>query len=395
MPPRAANHPAAAPMKIVFPYIAQPHQIPHSFPLAAELASRPGFDVHIACSTDAQETLVRRLAALYPAARLTIHRLWVSWLARRLKHFFDEGLPPKGLVLISNRRYFSQFAAAIVPERTSLWLRKVRLASLKLIYTQHGPPGRAITYAPDIRRFDYVLVPGTTQAERFLREGLVRPGAYHTGCYPKFDLVSRLQRAPLRLFAEARPTVLYNPHFLDELSSWPTMGLQVLDFFAQSADYNLIFAPHIRLFDHQKAALHAALDRYRGLPHLHIDTGSDRSIDMSYTEAADLYLGDVSSQVIEFLVRPRPCVFLKAHDVDWQQSPDYLFWHMGPVLERLSELPGALAGAQATHPQWRPAQERYFSDCFSTRFDAQGRADIGHSVVAGADAIAAFLQRSA
>ena len=382
-------------MKIVFPYIAQPHQIPHSFPLAAELASRPGYQVHIACSTDAQEALVRRLAALYPAAKLTIERLWVSWLARRLKHVFDEGLPPKGLVLISNRRYFSQFAAAIVPERTSLWLRKLRLSSLKLIYTQHGPPGRAITYAPDISRFDYVLVPGATQAARFLREGLVRPGAYHTGCYPKFDLVSRLQRAPLKLFAEARPTVLYNPHFLDELSSWPSMGLKVLDFFAASRDYNLIFAPHIRLFDHQKTELHAALDRYRGLPHLHIDTGSDRSIDMSYTEAADLYLGDVSSQVIEFLVRPRPCVFLKAHDADWQQSPDYLFWHMGPVLETLSELPAALARAQATHPQWRAAQQRYFSDCFSTRFDAQGRAEIGHSVLAAADAIDHFLQRPA
>lgn len=395
MPTRAANHLAAAPMKIVFPYIAQTHQIPHSFPLAAELAARSDFEVHIACSTDAQETLVRRLAALYPEAKLTIDRLWVSWLARRLKHVFDEGLPPKGLVLISNRRYFSQFAAAIVPERTSLWLRKVRLAALKLVYTQHGPPGRAITYAPDISRFDYVLVPGVTQAERFLREGLVRPGAYHTGCYPKFDLVKRLRRARLHLFAEPRPTVLYNPHFLAELSSWPTMGLQVLDFFAKSPDYNLIFAPHIRLFDHQKKSLHAALDPYRGLPHVHIDTGSDHSIDMSYTEAAEIYLGDVSSQVIEFLVRPRPCVFLDAHGADWQQSPDYLFWHMGPVLKRLAELPAALASAQATHPRWRPAQERYFSDCFSTRFDAQGRAEIGDSVVAGANAIAAFLQRSA
>lgn len=382
-------------MKIVFPYIAQPHQIPHSFPLAAELASRPGFDVHIACSTDAQETLVRRLATLYPAANLTIERLWVSWLAQRLKHLFDEGLPPKGLVLLSNRRYFSQFAAAIVPERTSLWLRKLKLASLKLVYTQHGPPSHTITYAPDIHLFDYVLIPGVTQARRFLQDGLVRQGAYHTGCYPKFDLVRRLQRAPLELFADARPIVVYNPHFKPELSSWPSMGIKVLDFFAASRDYNLIFAPHIRLFDHHRIALHAALDRYRRLPHIHIDTGSDRSIDMSYTEAADIYLGDVSSQVIEFLVRPRPCLFFDAHDADWRHSPDYLHWHMGPVLRSLDALPQALAEAQPKHGQWREAQQRYFSDCFSTRFDAEGRAEIGDSVVAGADAIAAFLQRSA
>src|SRR3546814_2965461 len=49
---------------------------------------------------------------------------------------------------------------------------------------------------------------------------------------------------------------------------------------------------------------------------MHIDLGSERSIDMSYTGSADLYLGDVSSQVAEYLYRPRPCVFLNAQGVD-------------------------------------------------------------------------------
>src|SRR3546814_13919965 len=60
--------------------------------------------------------------------------------------------------------------------------------------------------------------------------------------------------------------------------------------------------------------------------------GSERSIDMSYTGSADLYLGDVSSQVAEYLYRPRPCVFLNAQGVDWQEDPNYRFWSLGPVI---------------------------------------------------------------
>src|SRR3546814_17702316 len=74
----------------------------------------------------------------------------------------------------------------------------------------------------------------------------------------------------------------------------------------------------------------------RKLPHMHIDLGSERSIDMSYTGSADLYLGDVSSQVAEYLYRPRPCVFLNAQGVDWQEDPNYRFWSLGPGIGRES-----------------------------------------------------------
>lgn len=382
-------------MKVVFPYIAQPHHIPHSFPLAAELASRPDFEVHIACTTDAQEKMVRRLLPLYPQARLQIDRLRIDLLGKLLQYRSEEGVPRKSYTLISNRSYFKAFDAAVVAERTSLVLRKLRLPRLRLIWTNHGAPGRAITYAPDIHLFDFVLLAGVTQAQRLLAEGQIRPGHYHSGCYAKFDLVSRLDAAPPPLFAERRPTVLYSPHFDPELSSWPKLGFAVLDHFAASPDYNLIFAPHIRLFDHHREDLHRQLDPYRKLPNLCIDTGSDRSIDMTYTQAADIYLGDVSSQICEFLVRPRPCIFLNAHQADWRTSPDYLFWHTGPVLEQVSELPSALARAQPEHGRWLQAQRDFFSDTFSTRFDAEGKAEIGNSAAAGAAAIADFLQRPA
>ena len=64
-----------------------------------------------------------------------------------------------------------------------------------------------------------------------------------------------------------------------------------------------------------------------------IDTGSERCVDMTYTSAADIYVGDVSSQVCEFLETPRPCVFLNAHQIDWQNNPDFAHWHFGDVVD--------------------------------------------------------------
>ncbi|MDP3295290.1 MAG: hypothetical protein Q8M37_11230 [Nevskia sp.] len=377
-------------MKVVFPYIAQTHQIPHSFPIAAELATqRPDWAVHIACSTDEQERLVRRLMKLYPDARLRIDRLWINWLHRLYQRLRGEGIPPKLMVLIGNRGYFRRFDAAVVPERTSLVLKKLRLPKLRMIWTSHGAGDRAIGYAADLDQFAFQILAGPKQVLRMRVEGSLLEGSHHLGCYPKFDLVDRLDAQRRRLFDNDRPTVLYNPHFEAGLSSWPKHGFAVLDHFAQSKDWNLIFAPHIRLFDRRDAATQARLDRYRTLPHVLIDTGSDASIDMTYTQAADVYLGDVSSQIAEFMVRPRPCLFINSHDAAWQNSPDYLFWQLGTVIANVDDLDLALSDAVANHGHWIERQGQYFRDTF----DADPEA-IGRSAAAGAAAIASFLETS-
>ena len=55
---------------------------------------------------------------------------------------------------------------------------------------------------------------------------------------------------------------------------------------------------------------------------------------MTYTEAALVYIGDASSQVYEFLRRPRPCIFLNFEQVDWRDRENYSHWHLGQVIER-------------------------------------------------------------
>jgi hypothetical protein len=123
--------------------------------------------------------------------------------------------------------------------------------------------------------------------------------------------------------------------------------------------------------------------RFRNRPNILIDTGSEACVDMTYTLGSDIYIGDVSSQVYEFLVEPRPCIFLNAHDADWREDPNYLHWKCGPVLTDPAQLDAALREATTDPSAYRAVQERLVAEAFDrTETPAPKRA---------ADAIARFL----
>lgn len=369
-------------MRVVFPYFAQLHQVLHSLPIAAELARRhPQIETHVAVTTPAHRSFVTRMLQTHaPDAPLRIDDLRPA--------LFDRiRASRKRRRMFTNRAYFRSFDAIVAPERTSLFLRRLGIGETKLIWTRHGAGDRAVGFAGDVTAFDYVLMAGRKIEARLLAGGLIRPGHYCGGVYAKFDWL-QAPAAASSLFREPRPTVLYNPHFRSSLSSWPACGFEVLDYFARSDRYNLIFAPHVRLFDPPTAGKYRAFERYRKLPHLHIDLGSERSVDMSYVNAADLYLGDVSSQVAEFVCRPRPCVFINAHRVNWRQSDDYRFWQLGAVIDTVRDLDAALDAAPARQADFVAAQQAYVDDTF-------GIAPGASSAARGADAIAGFLRSSA
>lgn len=372
-------------MRIVFPYIAQLHQVPHSLPIAIEIARRhPGAEVHIAYPGPSYLPFIRRLIGEYaPAAPLHYDCLSLDPVNRTKVSF--GGVPCKSLALLANRSYFDGFDAIVTPERTSLKLRKLGVRRPRLIWTRHGAGDREIGFACDVRQFNFVLMAGRRIEHRLLRQRLIRPGEYAVGVYAKFDWLQPSELPVPRLFENERPTVLYNPHFAGSLSSWPGFGMDVLEQFAASRRYNLIFAPHLRLFDPPRPHKYKPFQRFLGLSHLRIDLGSERSIDMSYTRAADLYLGDVSSQAAEFLFIPRPCVFLNAHRVRWQDDPNYGFWKLGTVTDTVDDLEAQIDRAFAEHEGYREAQQRYFEETFELPKDRR-------SAAAGADAIVEYLR---
>jgi hypothetical protein len=379
-------------MKVCFLYNAQLHQVPHSLPIALELASRHAdFEVEVAGASDRHLDFSRRLAAGYgPVSTVNYRLLERPWDVRLRAHLTGELAPEKKRTLAANAHYFSGCDALVTPERTSLMLRRSGLLAprTRMVYTGHGAGDRAMAVAPEIRDFDFVFTFGAKLEKRRLELDLIRPGAYATGVYAKFDWVLAPALARPRLFDNDRRTLLYSPHFDPSLSSWPDVGWKVLDYFAQSTRYNLVFAPHVRMFEPPSPRKYRAFRRYEELPHMLIDLGSERCIDMSYTLGADAYLGDVSSQVAEFMLRPRPCLFLNPRGTDWQGDANYRFWTLGPVLRDVEGLDAALTGAFETHADYEPAQRAYFAETF-------GGAGHGEpSARRGADLLADFLRNS-
>jgi hypothetical protein len=77
---------------------------------------------------------------------------------------------------------------------------------------------------------------------------------------------------------------------------------------------------------------------------------------MTYTMAADVYVGDVSSQVYEFIYQPRPCVFLNATGMDQTGNPDFAFWRFGEVVSEPAAIGPAITRALAGHGEFAEAQ---------------------------------------
>jgi len=384
------------PIHIAFLYNHEAaHQVRHSAVVIPKLLERH-HDVRITvlATSDALLGVVREVCGPAATPRFETMLLTRPQWRRALSGLLDKFSPFTRLDhLYSNRAVFAGFDAVVVTEGTSLFLKKLRgLERLKIIRIDHGAGDRSIGFTPSFAGNDLVLIAGAKQRERFRQLGYLRDDQMAVVGYTKFDAVIKSVEKP-KVFADDKPVVLYNPHPDASLSSWYGMGLQVLDFFYESRDYNLIFAPHVMLFQRR---LHISLEsraaklrrnlprKYQECSHILIDTGSPASIDMTYTLAADIYLGDVSSQVYEFLIERRPCIFLNAHGAKWENNPNYAFWRFGPVLDNVRGLGPMLREIEGRHAHYRAVQDAAFAETF----DLQPTA----SSVRAADAIAGFLK---
>lgn len=370
----------------------QLHQVAHSLPIALALAEGGAAQVTLAVASEALAAHVRRLAGNRLAACRLVRLSLTSPVTRSMAGAL-EGLVPARKILLyrDNLAFFRQFDALVVSEKTSLLLKtRYGLDHLKIIHTRHGAGDRAIGFGRESAMFDLVLVSGAKIARRLEAEAGVDPARIRVVGYPKFDLFADGPPIALPFPDQTRPVVLYAPHPSPRLSSWFRMGQQVLDAFAGSDRFNLIFAPHVMLFQRRwtvtispPAIRRVRAPVSRGASNIMVDPGSPASSDMSYTNRADLYLGDVSSQIYEYLVHPRPCMALNAHDVAWHGNADYAHWRAGPVMGPGADIIAAAEQALATHADYLPAQRALLADTFSIT----GRP----AAVRSAEAIAAFM----
>jgi anti-sigma factor RsiW len=369
-------------IQICFFFNAQRHQILHGIATAVELARDNAFEVYVVSPAKGHVDYARHVADRLGGAPITFVHTRSRLLAAGMNRT-GSVIPPKLLSLTVLAKWLNGFDAIALPERTSMLLKRIGVRRPHYIHLDHGAGDRAVGFDRRIRHFDFVLMAGMKHRERLLSERLVAPAAHAVVGYPKFDAADAIRDRDWRPFDNDRPTIFYNPHFSD-LGSWSMCGEQVLEAFAAQDRYNLIVAPHVRLLDSRAARerWEPILTRFDALPHILVDRGSDRAIDMTYTTLADLYLGDVSSQVYEFLCQPKPCLFLNPHGVTWQEDENYAHWHFGPVVADAHGLIKAVDRAFAEQPRRARLQA-----------EAVGRTFLpGGGAKAAANAISSYLR---
>lgn len=376
----------------------QIHQIAHSLPIALALAES-GFDgeILVATTNAALAEEVRRIGGDLIGTRIEHVELAPAAASRRLDALFGKLLPARKLLIYrDNLDFFRSLDVLVVAEKASLLLKtRYGLDKLAMIHTRHGAGDRAIGFDKASAAFDHVLCSGPKIRDRLIAEAGLDPGAVTIVGYPKFDLVRG--QVSHDFLPTVEQAVLYNPHPSPHLSSWYRHGHDVFEHFLDNPRQGLIFAPHVMLFQRSFVVTvdKLSIDRAGAIPprflrgdNIRIDLGSRASTDMTYTLAGDIYLGDASSQVYEFLLRPRPCIFVNSHRYAWEGDPNFRHWQTGEVIEGPDQLPTALARAGELHEtRYRKVQQELFAESFDLT-------DTPSSVRAAA-AILDFVQRRA
>lgn len=86
---------------------------------------------------------------------------------------------------------------------------------------------------------------------------------------------------------------------------------------------------------------------------------------MEYLNRADIYLGDASSQIYEFLIQPRPCLFFNSHGTEWAGNPNYAHWNAGRVVGSVDQLEDGLRTAlDEHHDRYRDIQLEMLRNTF-------------------------------
>lgn len=322
------------PVRIGFLALSQAHQVFHWLPAALRLAREPGVDVTVLSPSRAGLEFIRS----YDPEQ-TLQTRWLAVPSRK------DGLfrhPNRGRVLALWGWYLRRWPTLVTSESTSVRLR--RGSRPRMIRIRHGAGDGTRVFDPRITRFDLTLVAGYKDKQRLLEIGHVTEQTCLVTGYAKFELI----RPPEPLFPDGKPVALYNPHFNPAWSSWYAMGAELVRAMAATPDWNFVVAPHVKAGSVTLGARPS---------NVLVDLGSPRSIDMTYTQAADVYIGDVSSQVYEFLRRPRPCIFVNAHGATgWETDEAYANWRLGQVISRPDELGPALARAHELQPRYEPLQ---------------------------------------
>ncbi len=327
--------------QIGFIYLEETHHLYHFLSVAVALSET--HESHI-ITHEYENGLIDKLLELYPDHKVKVH----YWKTKAFRRFTDliksRKLPRKGFWYKKNAsNLLKNYDALVFSDYHHHILNKLRKGSRPyLIKISHGILGRNYAVKKDLLDFDFHVFIGENMNARLQKEGYDVNHA--VAGLAKLDVVKKLSHESI--FKNGKKTVIYTPHFSPPHSSWHQYGIKILDFFASQNEYNLVFAPHVNLFNKVGSETETSFtDKYSKFDNIHIDLGSRKSVEMAYINEADIYLGDASSQVLEFILEPRPCIFFDAEGLE-QPLKDFEFWELGQIIRSVDELENALDRAE-------------------------------------------------
>lgn len=328
-------------IKIGFIFFDDLHIIHHFVGSVAELYKDNEVTVEILTS-EREENYLITLLNLFDIPRTIIRKLPTFTYRKIIERLTKRKRPSSKYIFEKNKKKLLQYDTLVFNDTNHEYLYNFKKdGKPKFVLLMHGAgDGEYMIgekYKSIINKFDLITTPGE-KISSFYREMGISDSKIRTCGYQKFDVVEK-EKNRLDDFKENKTIVLYNPHFKKDLSSWYKFGNLILDFFYYNNNYNLIFAPHINLFNKKGFLDKGIIDnKYYQKDNIHIDLGSINSVNMKYSLSADIYLGDVSSQVYEFLKTPKPCIFINAHAIKWKRNKHYQHWKLGKVIDNLDNL---------------------------------------------------------
>jgi hypothetical protein len=357
--------------RLAFLVLDDIHHLHHILPIALELSSRVEFECDVYLQAKGLN-LAGKMAVGFPQHRCRFEVVSGSLLTR-IKCWLRQRTIASDRIIKHLSSSLLSYDVVVSPDMDIQYLiDKCRLLPKRpwFFLTLHGLGDRPMdAFAKYMPNFDLIFLGGNKYLKRLINEGAADEEKCRIVGYPKFDLISA--KKP-RLFSDDKPVVIYNPHFARAVSSWWVWGNDIIEYFYQQQKYNFIFAPHINLFN-RRLKKRDFPKKYLNAKHIIVDFGSEKSVDMTYTQAADIYLGDSSSQVYEFIRTPRPCLFLNPQQIDWRNQPHGHFssWQMGPVYENLNNLWKDFENGLEHFP-YAGIQKRLFEDTFSITTETAG-----------------------
>jgi hypothetical protein len=245
-------------------------------------------------------------------------------------------------------------------------LTKFGLRNRFVIFTRHGTGDREYTFKKDLYDFDLVFIPSKKMYNQFKELNILKKlKSYLLVDYSKFDYLFYNKDNPsLNIFDNDLPIILYNPHYDKKLSSFYKDSEKIIFTIVESGKYNVILSPHplVNIW----FLLDRIKKRYPRSKRLHKDWSSLHKVNFDYMQIADLYLGDVSSNVYEWLYFNKPIIFYNSHNIDWKNNPYYKFWELGEVVTDQYQLIDRLEKTFRVSDRYKGAREKMKAYTFGT-----------------------------